>query len=369
MSKLWCASVLVLLTACTGWEPTRPFERRSAAVDRAIEKVGRGDYESAEEVLTEFLDTGPCEKGKLNVTDRVRKKPDGSFDLALVLFSLGEQFGDPFGQEPKPTSVESETPEALLERQKVLESRSLEIKCGLLIAIAVAKDPRVELSLRARAYFLAGNMEFLRLDYKAAIAAYQEALRLIPGSDEREQADDIGRDAAFNRAVALRRLEELEEAAKKQQKPEEPKNGEGDKPPEPPPGDQPDQGQPKDPGEQEPGGGAPPPEPAPDGKDPGRREPEPGNEEPKAPDQGPNGAAPDGAEPAPEPSAPGGAEPAEPQQGTPVKPMPIPKDPQAQGSDSREQGDRILDRFDQSPSYQQEEAKKRAEGRRRMEDK
>ena len=58
-----------------------------------------------------------------------------------------------------------------------------------------------------------GNLEFLRVDYKAAILGYEQSLKLIPGAPESSALDGIGRDAAWNRAVALHRLEEEQEDA------------------------------------------------------------------------------------------------------------------------------------------------------------
>ncbi|HQK19125.1 MAG TPA: hypothetical protein PLJ27_16815, partial [Polyangiaceae bacterium] len=66
--------------------------------------------------------------------------------------------------------------------------------------------------LAARARYLEGNLEFLRRNYRDAVRAYDEALRLIPGV-EPDAGDEVGRDAAWNRAIALRRIEENERDA------------------------------------------------------------------------------------------------------------------------------------------------------------
>jgi hypothetical protein len=57
---------------------------------------------------------------------------------------------------------------------------------------------------------LAGNLELLRRQYRAAVTDYDLALRLIPGMPE-DAGDGIGRDAAWNRAIALRRIQDQEE--------------------------------------------------------------------------------------------------------------------------------------------------------------
>lgn len=357
---------------CSGWDPTRPFEKNNPDVDRAIEMIEAGQYENAEEVLTDFLDTGKCDKGKINLGDRIKQKPDGAFDLGLVLFYLGEKYGERFGDEKKMVETQPETVEDLDKMVKVAEGRVVEIKCGLLVALAIAKDPRVPTELRARAFYLAGNLEFLRLNYKAAIAAYDESLRQIPGIVEEAGGDGIGRDAAWNRAVALRRLEEQQEDAGddagdegdqgQQPQPQPQDGGKGDQ-------DQ-DGGEPNEPDGDLDGGGNDSGDK--DGDDAGDAGEKPDSEGPDGgKDAGPDAGNDDGAgEPDAGDKDPQNGDPnQDPKDDGQLTPDPEPKQPNAQGPDSASQGDRILDRFDQTPSYQQEEAKKRAEGRRRTEDK
>ena len=67
------------------------------------------------------------------------------------------------------------------------------------------------IQLRAEAHYLLGNLEFLRHEYRAAVAHYNRALELIPGQEPGQEAETpsaVGRDAAHNRALALRRAEE-----------------------------------------------------------------------------------------------------------------------------------------------------------------
>jgi len=63
------------------------------------------------------------------------------------------------------------------------------------------------LDLRAQAYYLLGNLEFLRREYEAAVTSYDRSLTLIPG-DDAQTAPAVGRDAAHNRALALRLRDE-----------------------------------------------------------------------------------------------------------------------------------------------------------------
>ena len=54
--------------------------------------------------------------------------------------------------------------------------------------------------------------EFLRAKYEEAVKEYDLALTLVPGLFEEAGGDGIGRDAAWNRAIALRRIEEQKDA-------------------------------------------------------------------------------------------------------------------------------------------------------------
>src|SRR5262249_41658077 len=91
-----------------------------------------------------------------------------------------------------------------------LAARREEVECALRIVRLIAADTSVPIDLRARADYLAGNLEFLRREYRSAVSAYDLALRLIPGLPEAAGGDGIGRDAAWNRAIALKRIEDEE---------------------------------------------------------------------------------------------------------------------------------------------------------------
>jgi hypothetical protein len=90
---------------------------------------------------------------------------------------------------------------------------------------AIAEDPAVPLAVRARARYLEGNLLFLTADYKEAVTAYDHALELAPGMGDAGPIgtnleagnapyapDPLGRDAAWNRAIALRRIEDKKDA-------------------------------------------------------------------------------------------------------------------------------------------------------------
>jgi len=304
-------STLLVLIGCSG-DRSSLFERWSPAVDSAIEALKADDAPKAVTTLTEYLSTGKCENGEIGAPDTLRTFPNAGFDLGLALFRTAERNGRPFGEEPAPAEAQPPQPDPKA------EARSQEAECGLRLVRSVGADTSVAPEVRARAFYLAGNLEFLRADYRAAVDAYNAALKLVPGLPG-ETSDRVGRDAAFNRAIALRRIQEEEEKKPpedEQQKEQEPKEDQEDQGDE----DQKDQQQQEpsdDPGEEE-------------------QEPEPSSEQEQDSEQ---------PEPKPEP---------EPSDQTPE---------QNQASAPRQdasQDDRILDQLEQAPTLQEHDAKNRA---------
>jgi Ca-activated chloride channel homolog len=302
--------------------------RNAPAVEEAIAAYDAGDAGAAAALLQQYLATGKCEQGNIGTPDGVRTKPSASFDLGLALFKLGEQYGQRFG-EPEPSGDAAKSPEV----QATKEKRSSEVECALRVVRTVAADQSVAIDLRARAFYLAGNLEFLRGDYESAVKGYDASLELIPGFPEDAGVDGIGRDAAYNRAIALARVEEQKKDAG----------------PDSPPDASPDSGQP-DSGDQPDGG-----------QDDKKNQDEKKDE--KKDDQGEPDAGPDGGKPEPqkqEPEPPdGGKEPEAKQEPPPPK-----------QSTSQNQDERMLDMLERAPSVQQQDAKNRAlTGRARTEDK
>jgi uncharacterized protein (UPF0147 family) len=211
-----------------GWNPRQPFMRNAPEVDRAIGHMDAGDYESAQKVLSDYLGTGVCsEDGGIALSDKVRKRPDGSFDLGLVLFHLAEKYGGRFGDEEQPGPDGGEP--------TIDPKRSAEIDCALIVVQAIFSDQDVPMDLRARAAYLAGNLEFLRRKYQDAVKYYDTAIGMIPGIAADARGDAIGRDAAWNRAIALRRIEDKDKDA-------EPPDAQPDAEPDAQPDAQPDAG-------------------------------------------------------------------------------------------------------------------------------
>ncbi|WP_437793324.1 tetratricopeptide repeat protein [Sorangium sp. So ce693] len=321
-------------TGCSGWDPTSPFERNAPAVDQAIRDLDAGNLESAAQALESYLGTGACSDAGIGLPDSVRQKPNGSFDLGLTLFHLAERYGHRFGDEGLADGgPEQEQSDAL---------RGIEIDCALVLVKAIGADPSVPADLRARARYLSGNLEFLRRKYEDAVTYYDQALAIIPGVLEEAGGDGVGRDAAWNRAIALRRIEDQKDAAPPDAEPDAPPDAEPDAPPDA----EPDAGD--DGGDQDAGNDGGEPDAGDDGggQDAGND----GGDQDQSPDAGPQDQTPDA--------------------GSPEQPEPPREQPQEPPQTGR-QDDRILDQLEEAPTYQEQEAKNKAGMRRGrgMEDK
>jgi tetratricopeptide (TPR) repeat protein len=185
----------LVLAAC-GWDPSRPFEREAPEVKQATSALDAGDALAATTLLEDYLNTGPCAEGQIGASTRLTKKPDGTFDLGLALFRIGESYGRRFGDEEVDSGIEDIN----------AKSREAQIECALRIVRTIAEDESVPLELRARARYLEGNLHFMAKRYEEAVKAYDLALTIAPGVVD--AGDPVGRDAAWNRAIALRRKED-----------------------------------------------------------------------------------------------------------------------------------------------------------------
>ena len=355
---LLCASLVGATgwgTGCSGWDPSEPFTRNAPDVNEALARLDAGELQSAEKLLEEYLGTGPCSEGNIGLPPAVRVKSNAGFDLGLTLFQLAERYGRRFGEEER-----GEEPGDPAQAEK----RSLEIDCAQIIARAIANDRNVPLELRARAHYVSGNLEFLRGQYEDAVAHYDDALRITPGLYPEAGGDDIGRDAAHNRAIALRRLNEPD-GGPDAEPDAEPDGGDDGGP------DGSDDGGPDGGDDGGPDGGD---DGGPDGGDDGGPDGGDDGGPDGGDDGGPDGGGPDGGEDggadggdddggADEPQPDGGDDKAQP------PPSNDPEDSDEEPDDS--QGERVLDDFDSAPTYQEQDAKRRARrgSRRRMEDK
>jgi hypothetical protein len=170
-------------------------------VKEAVAALDAGEAGAAEALLESYLATGSCSDGGFGVPEKVRQRPYASFDLGLALFRLGERFGKRFGEEEWRGDAGPSPAE-----EQLAELRNAEIECALRAVLAIANEGDVAIELRARAHYLAGNLEFLRRAYAEAVRHYDEALKLVPGIVD--GSDTVGQDAAWNRAIALERIED-----------------------------------------------------------------------------------------------------------------------------------------------------------------
>lgn len=166
----------------------------------AIVALDAGDAGAATAHLEDYLSTGICKDGSIGTPDLLKKRPDGTFDLGLSLFRIGEQFGRRFGEEEIDAGVSADT----------REQRHAQVECARRIVESVASDPAASGEARARARYLEGNLAFLDGAYEDAVRAYDQALVFAPGMADGGEA--MGRDAAWNRAIALRRIEDRKDA-------------------------------------------------------------------------------------------------------------------------------------------------------------
>ncbi|HEX3345149.1 MAG TPA: hypothetical protein VHS09_11285 [Polyangiaceae bacterium] len=199
-AAILCAAAVCAALAACGWDPSRPFDRDAPAVKQAIAELDGGDAGSATTKLEGYLSTGACKEGSIGAPDVLKRRADGTFDLGLSLFRVGEQFGRRFGEEEIDAGVDEGT----------RQLRHAQIECARRVVEAIADDPSVPIDLRARARYLEGNLAFLDADYEGAVRAYDRALVLAPGQND--AGDPVGRDAAWNRAIALRRIEDKKDA-------------------------------------------------------------------------------------------------------------------------------------------------------------
>lgn len=209
------------LAAC-GWDPQRPFERESPVVNRAISELDAGEAGAANaaELLQTYLSTGACSESAIGTPRSLRDRPNGALDLGIALFRIGESFGARFGDEEasaQGAQGAQGTPKPSTGNDGL---RASHIECALRVVRAVAEDAVQPVELRARARYLEGNLLFLDAKYKEAVAAYDKAVVLAPGLPEGgvdahggpRLGDPIGLDAAWNRAIALQRIEDKKDA-------------------------------------------------------------------------------------------------------------------------------------------------------------
>jgi tetratricopeptide (TPR) repeat protein len=309
----------LVVVAC-GWDPKKPFEREAPEVNAALKQLADGgDATVAAMTLQEYLSTGPCNQGSIGLPDRVRARPQGSFDLGLALFQVGESHGRRFGEEDGDAGGD----------ELLKQTRRFDVDCAVRVVRTVTDDIHQPLDLRAKAYYLEGNLLFLNGEYEEAVKAYDKSLELLPGREDAGDAGEtVGREAAWNRSIALRRIEDKKDAGQDSGPPD---GGDGGKP------DQADAGRDSGSDGGSDGGGS---------------------------DGGSDGGGDDGGKDASSPQDQDGGSDAGPDGAPPPAPPKDPaKEPDAGPPPSASQDDRILDQLENAPTLQKEAARKQA-GRR-----
>ncbi len=209
--RLGFLAACAVLGACAGWSPARPFDRDAPPVREAIVALDAGDAAAAAAQLEDYLSTGPCKDGNIGTPDTLRHRPDGTLDLGLSLFRLGEQFGRRFGDEEAETSAAAPGgPRGGGVSEQTRAQRHAQVVCGRAIVQAIAEDGSAPAGLRLRAHYLDGNLAFLDGEYEDAVRSYDRALTIEPA--ETDGGEDIARDAAWNRAIALRRIDDKKDS-------------------------------------------------------------------------------------------------------------------------------------------------------------
>jgi tetratricopeptide (TPR) repeat protein len=171
------------------------FSRQAPEVNEAAAAIRSRDAGVALRLLHGYLATD-CKSGVLGNSEGVSHSPQAGFDLGLALFQVAERYGGP---------VDGATGEAAADPNAL--RRSEEIACALSAIQNILDQEALSIEERAQANYLAGNLEFLRPDYAAAVEYYDRALELVPAEEDPE-ALEYARFAAYNRALALRREEE-----------------------------------------------------------------------------------------------------------------------------------------------------------------
>jgi Ca-activated chloride channel family protein len=322
-------------SACNSPAVDKVFTRHAPDVDDAIGAFEGHDAGAAERQLTSYLGLAPCREGTINASPTLADRAQASFDLGLVLFRIGEKFGRRFGEDPGRAQEDAQ----------LLAKRSGEVACATSVVRELVGRGTLPVDLRAQAYYLLGNLEFLRREYEAAVASYDHALTLVPG-DDAPTALGVGRDSAHNRALALRLRDESKPPPRPDAGPPEPGDG-GSPPDEPPPHSDAGKNEPKEDDKDD----------DKDKKDdPDQKDQDKPKDDPQKQDQPQSGNDDDKSKPPP-----------------PDQQQPDPKQqkgaPQPQNL-SLSQDDKMLDQLERAPTVQQEAARaQRGRVRRAVEDK
>ncbi len=320
-----CCGAITLSSAfvlACGWDPSRPFEREAPEVREAISHLDAGDAQSAGNLLEQYLATGQCKEGSIGTPPRVRERANGGFDLGLALFQLAERYGKRFGEEEFDAGQADDALKA---------QRAEQVDCALKLVRAIATDSTQPVDLRAphatSKAISSSSTPPTKKPYARTTRPSSSPPACTTAAPSRWVTPAVstrpillGRDAAWNRAIALRRIEDKKDAGQ-----DSGSDGGGD------------------------GGG--------DKKDDKKDDKDKDGGDNSKPDSGGQDA---GGQDSGAPDS-GGSDDQKPPPKKPPEPKP---DPSATPPSRQNQDERMLDQLENAPTVQQEAAKKQAQRRR-----
>ena len=193
------------LTGC-GWNPSQPFERKAPEVERALLALDAGEAGTPRRSSRGTSRPDPAETAASGIrqvaTDhpsaslRPRPQPLSDWANATAFASAKRRLRTDAGPTPE---------EQALAEQRTRKSSARSGRCS-----RSPRTTRVPIDLRARAHYLAGNLEFLRGQYEEAVRHYDEALKLVPGVAGRRRSGRQGR-----RVEPRHRAQRIEDEKKK----------------------------------------------------------------------------------------------------------------------------------------------------------
>ena len=194
------AAPLACVVACA-WDPSRPFDREAPPVKDAIAQLDAGDATAAARRSRSTCRPARARRGASACPTRCGGCRTGRSISGSRSFKVGESFGARFGDEEVDAGLSDDV------RQK----RAAQIACALEIAQHVASDDdRAARSARARPIPRREPRFPRQPTTKRPCARTTRPWRSRPACSTR--GDPVGRDAAWNRAIALRRIEDQKDA-------------------------------------------------------------------------------------------------------------------------------------------------------------
>ena len=194
--------ILPFVVSCA-WDPSRPFDRDAPAVKQAVSALDSGKPGAAVTVLEDYLSTGACKDGNIGTPDALKVRPDGTFDLGLSLFAIGEHFGRRFPGKKRSTRASPRT----RVRSDTPRSSARVVWC---------RPPRTARKRRASSGHArttsTGTCRFSTVRTRTPSAPTTRRSR-SRRARSRQSESRVGRDAtAYNRAIALQRIEDRKDA-------------------------------------------------------------------------------------------------------------------------------------------------------------